>query len=100
MFRGYVLGRREARMRLRRKAGVLLIGVVLLAVGCATATVKLIAKDPGVRRGTAEAGGPLPGLTSVELEAFKVARATFLEVENVAAGLGPRFNLDSCAGCH
>jgi CxxC motif-containing protein (DUF1111 family) len=82
------------------KAGVPLIVAALLIVGCATATVKLTAKDPGVRRGTAEAGGPLPGLTSAELEAFKVTRATFQEVENVADGLGPRFNLDSCSGCH
>src|ERR1700690_928222 len=29
-----------------------------------------------------------------------VATSTFTEVENVASGLGPRFNLDSCAGCH
>jgi CxxC motif-containing protein (DUF1111 family) len=87
-------------VRLPGKAGVPLIVAALLIVGCATATVKLTAKDPGVRRGTAEAGGPLPGLTSAELEAFKVTRATFQEVENVADGLGPRFNLDSCSGCH
>src|SRR5215470_17708126 len=86
--------------RLRGKARVLLSLAVLLTVGCATATVTLTAKDPGVRRGTADAGGPLPGLASAELEVFKVARATFQEVENVANGLGPRFNLDSCAGCH
>jgi len=86
--------------RVRGKAGVPLVVGALLIVGCATATVKLTAKDPGVRRGTAETGGPLPGLTSAELEAFKVTRATFQEVENVADGLGPRFNLDSCGGCH
>src|SRR5262249_13734569 len=86
--------------RVRGKAGVPLVVGALLIVGCATATVKLTAKDPGVRRGTAETGGPLPGLTSAEPEAFKVTRATFQEVENVADGLGPRFNLDSCGGLH
>jgi CxxC motif-containing protein (DUF1111 family) len=29
-----------------------------------------------------------------------VATPAFTEVETVAQGLGPRFNLDSCAGCH
>jgi CxxC motif-containing protein (DUF1111 family) len=40
-------------------------------------------------------------LTSGESDFFaKVATPTFSEVENVAQGLGPRFNLNSCAGCH
>src|SRR2546427_12306966 len=57
-------------------------------------------KDPGVRSGPAGAGGPLPGLTSAELAFFRAARAAFLEVEAVKDGLGPRFNLESCGGCH
>src|SRR5262245_8870712 len=56
--------------------------------------------DPGVRGGTAGAGGPLPGLTIKEGKFFDSGRDDFLEVEAVADGLGPRFNLDSCAGCH
>jgi hypothetical protein len=31
---------------------------------------------------------------------FQAGLATFNEIEGVALGLGPRFNLDSCAGCH
>ena len=31
---------------------------------------------------------------------FNAAADVFQEDENVAAGLGPRFNLDSCSGCH
>jgi CxxC motif-containing protein (DUF1111 family) len=56
--------------------------------------------DPGVRGGDAGAGGPLPGLSDVELAFFGVAKDVFEEVEQVADGLGPRFNLDGCTGCH
>jgi CxxC motif-containing protein (DUF1111 family) len=56
--------------------------------------------DPGVRGGTAGAGAPLPGLTGQELAYFQQGLAAFLEVDGVEEGLGPRFNLDSCAGCH
>ena len=31
---------------------------------------------------------------------FEAGKADFAEAEIVADGLGPRFNLDSCAGCH
>lgn len=51
-------------------------------------------------------GGPLPGLTTMELAAFKAGLAAFAEVDSVSgtltegSGLGPRFNMDSCGGCH
>src|SRR5215510_2651645 len=56
--------------------------------------------DPGVRGGAAGAGGPIAGLTKDELRVFADALAEFAEVEDVADGLGPTMNLDSCAGCH
>jgi CxxC motif-containing protein (DUF1111 family) len=56
--------------------------------------------DPGVRTGQAGAGGMLPNLGSAESSAFSAGLATFREVDDVSHGLGPRFNLDSCAGCH
>jgi len=69
--------------------------------------------DPGVRGGPAGAGGALPGLGPAELSLFTAALARFREVDSVSgtindapagtingAGLGPRFNLNSCAGCH
>jgi CxxC motif-containing protein (DUF1111 family) len=56
--------------------------------------------DPGVRGGAAGAGGPLPGLSQKELNFFNAAKNVFTETETVSAGLGPRFNLDSCSGCH
>lgn len=57
--------------------------------------------DPGVRPGPAGAGTPIGGMTGGEDYFFTTAGlAVFSEVETVAEGLGPRFNLDSCAGCH
>jgi CxxC motif-containing protein (DUF1111 family) len=61
--------------------------------------------DPGPRQGNPQgrsplAGGPLQNLNPRESAAWNAAAVTFQDVENVADGLGPRFNLDSCAGCH
>src|SRR5712664_1380286 len=56
--------------------------------------------DPGPRGGAAGAGGALPGLSQDELNFFNAAKDIFNEVEDVGDGLGPRFNLDSCGGCH
>jgi CxxC motif-containing protein (DUF1111 family) len=60
------------------------------------------ATDPGPRGGPAGAGGPLPGLSSAQLAFFNNAKLVFLKVDGVPApgGLGPRFNLNSCGGCH
>jgi CxxC motif-containing protein (DUF1111 family) len=58
--------------------------------------------DPGVRGGAAGAGGPIKGLTQGELDFYNIAATpTFKEVDDVPNnGLGPRFNFNSCAGCH
>jgi len=56
--------------------------------------------DPGPRGGDPGAGGPLPGLSTDELNFFNAAKDLFNEVDEVANGLGPRFNLDGCGGCH
>jgi len=58
------------------------------------------AVDPGVRSGTSSAGGPLPGLSQAQLNFFNAAQTRFEEVDTVSSGLGPRFNLNSCSGCH
>src|SRR5438094_8065998 len=69
--------------------------------------LQFAARDPGVRTGPAGAGGMLSGLTALEQELFSAGREAFEEVQSVQgtvpdteAGLGPRFNLDNCAGCH
>jgi len=58
--------------------------------------------DPGIRGGPPGAGQPFAaGLTQGALNFFAdPGVAQFTQVEQVADGLGPRFNLDSCAGCH
>jgi CxxC motif-containing protein (DUF1111 family) len=56
--------------------------------------------DPGVRGGGAAAGGPLAGITTNNHLFFDASATIFAESETLADGLGPRFNLDSCGGCH
>jgi CxxC motif-containing protein (DUF1111 family) len=79
-----------------------LVVAVMLAtmVAVVGAAAQFSASDPGVRGGAAGAGGPLSGLTSSQLALFNVGRDDFEEVEGLGDGLGPRFNLDSCGGCH
>src|SRR5258708_1302132 len=64
--------------------------------------------DPGPRQGPPAAGRPLRGLTPSERDQFNEGARRFNEVDSVSGtepgaagtGLGPRFNLNSCAGCH
>lgn len=90
---------------------LLLLSLTVLAGGPSSQAVppeaKFVARDPGVRGGPAGAGGPLTGLNDAEQRFFGAGLDAFQEVESVqgtipdtGAGLGPRFNLDSCAGCH
>ncbi|HMK88821.1 MAG TPA: di-heme oxidoredictase family protein [Methylocystis sp.] len=74
---------------------------VLAASSCAAlAESATLAADPGPRGGAAAAGGPIGGLTSDELTFFTAGSANFQEAEGIGNGLGPRFNLDRCSGCH
>src|SRR6201987_2443593 len=69
--------------------------------------------DAGPRGGAPGAGGPLPGLAVYERQLFAAAQRRFQEVDSVSgttddappgtlngSGLGPRFNMNSCSGCH
>ena len=76
------------------------VGVGVLATSLVTQAQFFRAKDPGVRGGPAGAGGMLPNLNADEQGFFADGRADFAEAEGVGDGLGPRFNLDSCGGCH
>jgi len=86
------------------------IAIAAFMLSCSVTALPLAAQtDPGPRKG-AEAwwGEPLPGLTAAEQAAFTQGLARFREVASVSGtepgatstGLGPRFNLNSCAGCH
>ncbi len=57
-------------------------------------------RDPGVRGGDPGAGQALPGLRGYETTYFDAGLDDFNEAETLEEGLGPRFNLDGCAGCH
>jgi len=85
-------------VRLPRAKTHVVAGIVLISI-CSVGEA-LAQSDPGVRGGTAGAGGALPGLSATELSFFNAAADVFAEVDTVPGGLGPRFNLDSCAGCH
>src|SRR5207247_2475698 len=82
--------------------------VSVLVFSVALGSGMLLAQsDPGVRGGAAGAGGQIAGLTVKEGKFFDAGLDAFLEVQSVQGtiadteeGLGPRFNLDSCGGCH
>src|SRR3989449_380013 len=93
------------------------LGAIVLAIGAGLLMTAVLprevssdlfaARDPGVRTGPPGAGGMLSSLTDLEQQLFGVGLEAFEEVQSVQgtipqteAGLGPRFNLDSCAGCH
>lgn len=65
-----------------------------------TGSGALAQQDPGVRGGAAGAGGYIAGLSLQQQSLFSAAKGRFTKVDGVSDGLGPRFNLDSCAGCH
>ena len=67
------------------------------------------AQDPGVRGGKAGAGTFFSGLTQNQKNVEGTITATFIEINSVTGagnggtgnlGLGPRFDLNSCNGCH
>ena len=96
------------------RLGIIALSVaVLVGIGASASEEvwsqvgKFSAADPGVRPGSGSAGAMLPGLTPLEQQVFGIAKEAFQEVAsvhgtipNTEEGLGPRFNMDSCAGCH
>jgi CxxC motif-containing protein (DUF1111 family) len=80
---------------------------VLLIESSSRAVVPFTAQDPGLRQNQGGAGPPLADLTPVERQYFSAGHDKFRETASVQgtvpgtrSGLGPRFNLDSCGGCH
>jgi len=56
-------------------------------------------QDPGPRPG-ADCGGMLSNLSKEQQDLFDLGIEAFTESEGIQDGFGPRFNLDSCGGCH
>ncbi len=72
-----------------------------IAAGISTGILPAqIAQDLPVRIDGTISPRPLPGILASEMTAFLAGLQTFQEVETVSHGLGPGYNLDSCAGCH
>jgi CxxC motif-containing protein (DUF1111 family) len=87
-------------MSIQSTVSILLLGLSIPVFAQTDArTAPTAPTDPGVRAGAA-AGLPLSNLTAAELQSFNAGKAAFSEVDGTAEGLGPRFNLDSCGGCH
>jgi len=84
----------------RLRFATVLAGIFLLAASDGEAYPGGGAVDPGVRATTGTEGGPIANLTGGQGALFNRSKEIFSEVERLADGLGPRFNLDSCAGCH
>ena len=87
--------------------------VLALVIACGLTGSAWGQSDPGPRGGPPAVGGPLPGLGPTEITFFNAARGRFQEVDSVSGtiadappgiqngtGLGPRFNLNQCSGCH
>jgi hypothetical protein len=98
---------------------------VLAILSLTSSTVCHAQKDPGVRLGPPGGGGPLKGLTQIELSMFQEGLQRAVQLEGVcddcsdltlgeftdltkanlvtqtnSAGLGVRFNGDQCTVCH
>jgi CxxC motif-containing protein (DUF1111 family) len=80
----------------------------ILVVALLAAPLTFAQTDPGPRPGPPGPSRPLPNLSAAELAYFNAGLARFTEIGSVSGtqpgamgtGLGPRFNMNSCAGCH
>jgi CxxC motif-containing protein (DUF1111 family) len=80
---------------------------VLAAAMVLAPTLATAQTDPGPRGGAAGAGARIAGLTIKEMKFFDAGLEEFGEMQSVTgsvpnteAGLGPRFNMNSCSSCH
>ncbi len=96
------------------------VGTLVAAATLSESALAQALQDPGVRGGPPGAGGPLPNLIPgggsqpAQPGFFQAAQVFFTSVFSVTGsindappgltnggpGLGPRYNLNSCAGCH
>src|SRR5580692_10283100 len=90
--------------RIRSKSLCGILTMALITCGYTLGQTRSDPIDPGVRGGSAAAGGPLQGLTADETAFFLDGQARFAEIEVVNKGanngLGPRFNSNQCFSCH
>jgi CxxC motif-containing protein (DUF1111 family) len=94
------VGRKTRRMIASRTRLVIAALSVMLVIPECVPTASFSASDPGAQDAAWEPGDPLPGLTDAQLALFEAGKDDFDESEGIEDGLGPRFNLDGCGGCH
>ena len=76
------------------RSSILVVTIAVFAV--AVLAVAIV----GAQSRATRPGDPLPGVSPVEFEEFRLGLDDFLEVETSEEGLGPAFNGTSCAACH
>jgi hypothetical protein len=91
---GAVLFDREGAMMQVKSSFCWLAGILVSAIACADG------HHPDVRGRPTIAGRPFANLASDKQTYFDTGLGQFAETGGIGAGLGPSFNLDSCAGCH
>ena len=92
-----------------RRSLLIVVSLLVLSLTlAATSESQSPAHDPGPRAGSVAAGGPVSGLSPAQSAAFSDGMSRFVSVDSVSgtlagepdAGLGPRFNSNSCGSCH
>jgi CxxC motif-containing protein (DUF1111 family) len=97
-------------MTVTNRKSITIPSLEVVCLSCAFVLVSQAASaqvDPGPRQGPAGAGARIANLTLKESKFFDSGLESFGEVASVTGsvvgtepGLGPRFNMTSCAGCH
>ena len=106
----------KAAMRVSSRSGIRVLSRVLVIALAALLGIPLVivmsvraqstAIDPGVHAGAPMAGGFISGLNPNQTNVELSFSSNFIELNGVTSfetgnqGLGPRFNSNSCGGCH
>lgn len=79
---------------MKEKANLVIIFILLLAGAAVVSNFYVYAPDIG------QVGGPISGLSLLQLKKFYECRDLFKKQFTVKEGLGPLYNADSCYSCH
>lgn len=79
---------------MKSPANIAIISILCLIAVAIASQFYVYAPDVG------QPGGPIEGLSILQLKKFYQCREIFRKVFTVAEGLGPLYNADSCYSCH
>jgi len=88
------------KLRLATMVALATVGAGALAQTATTVVEPGVQREPITNRLDTRSGGTVDQITAGQRRFFDAGRDDFMEVEDVGDGVGPRMNLDSCAGCH